>query len=61
MATDEDARPIARAHAIGEDLSSLSIEDLQARIGALQAEIARLEAAIAAKSAHRDAAAKLFR
>jgi uncharacterized small protein (DUF1192 family) len=58
--SDEDLpRPLI-AHRIGEDLSTLSVAELAARIALLREEIARLEAASAAKSAHRSAAERVF-
>ena len=43
-----------------EDLDLHSVEDLNARIEALQAEISRSQAAIEAKSSRRNAADALF-
>lgn len=48
-------------HRLGEDLATLSIDELQARIGLLEAEIGRLRAAITAKDASRIAASAFFR
>jgi uncharacterized small protein (DUF1192 family) len=59
-ADDERPRPTA-PHSLGEDLSRLSVDELNHRIALLKEEIARLEAAIAAKSAHRSAADRFFR
>ena len=50
-----------RPHTIGEDLSTLSLAEIDLRIGLLEAEIRRLRDAHAAKSASRDAAAAFFR
>ncbi|MFD1331612.1 DUF1192 domain-containing protein [Methylopila musalis] len=59
---DRPARPAAdSAHQIGQPLDRLSVGELNERIVTLRGEIARLEAAIAAKSAHRDAAENVFR
>lgn len=44
-----------------KNLDVLSIEELRAYIGELQAEIERARAKIAAKEAHRTGAADLFR
>ena len=44
-----------------KNLDVMSIEELQAYIGELQAEIERARAKIAAKEAHRAGAAGLFR
>ena len=61
MQADDDrpARPVV--HAIGQDLATLSVDEIGERIQLLRDEIARLEAAIAAKSATRAAAEGLFR
>lgn len=45
----------------GEDLSSFSVHELEARVATLQKEIARTEAEKAAKKAHEAAAAALFK
>jgi len=57
-----DDEPIKRVvtHEIGQDLSLLSVADLDERIGILQAEIVRLEAERAAKDATRSSAEALF-
>ncbi len=47
-------------HEIGEDLSAISIDELNARIDLLKSEIERLEAEIAAKGSSRSAADALF-
>lgn len=61
MMTD-DERPLRRiTHEIGQDLSTLSIEELAARVDLLHTEIARLEAARAAKQAQRQAADAFFK
>lgn len=62
MALFDDDRPKPkRAHEIGQDLSLLSVGDLDGRIGILNAEIARLEADKAVKQATRTAAESLFK
>jgi uncharacterized small protein (DUF1192 family) len=60
---DEPGAPPARKaeHVVGEDLSRLSVEELNARVALLKEEIARLEAAAKAKSAQRDAADMFFK
>jgi len=62
MALFDDA-PVERpkVHTLGEDLSRLSLDEIDARVAALEAEIARLREAHAAKAASRDAAASFFR
>jgi uncharacterized small protein (DUF1192 family) len=57
---DEPVRP-RRVHEIGQDLSLLSVAELNERIGQLRDEIARLEAELDAKGATRLAAEALFR
>ena len=59
-ATDEDDRPKKKiAHEIGQDLTLLSVGELNARIALLKDEIVRLEADIKGKQASK-AAADLF-
>jgi uncharacterized small protein (DUF1192 family) len=61
MATDEDEplrRPIA---VLGEDLSLLSIEEIEERIDACRREIERLEAELERKRSTRSAADAYFR
>lgn len=57
---DEAARP-KRSHEIGQDLSLLSVADLDERIALLRGEIARLEADRVAKGATKLAAEALFK
>jgi uncharacterized small protein (DUF1192 family) len=45
---------------VGEDLRSLSVGELEARIGALEEEIRRIRVELEAKRAHERAAAALF-
>lgn len=45
---------------LGENLESLSVAELDARITALQQEIERVRAELAAKKAHEAAAAAIF-
>lgn len=49
------------AHEIGENLDTLSADELAERIGLLKAEIERLDAARMAKEASREAAAAFFK
>jgi uncharacterized small protein (DUF1192 family) len=65
MQAEED-RPTPKAgpatgHQVGQDLSTLSVDELNERIGILQGEIRRLEAAMDAKTDTRAAAEALFR
>jgi uncharacterized small protein (DUF1192 family) len=46
---------------LGENLTTFSVGELEARIAALKEEIARVEAELAAKKAHEAAAAALFK
>ena len=57
---DEPVKP-NRVHEIGQDLSLLSVDELQERIGQLRAEISRLEGELSAKGSTRQAAEALFR
>ena len=58
---DEAPAERPKAHVLGEDLSTLSLEEIDHRVALLEAEIARLRDAHAAKSASRDAAAAFFK
>jgi uncharacterized small protein (DUF1192 family) len=61
-AIEDDDRPKKKlAHEIGQDLSLLSLKELDERIAALQEEIARLEMARAKKQASRSAADQFFK
>ena len=59
---DEDDRPKKKiAHEIGQDLTLLSVTELNARIELMRGEIARLEADIRNKQASRSAADQFFK
>jgi uncharacterized small protein (DUF1192 family) len=61
-AMDDDDRPKKKiAHEIGQDLTLLSVAELNARIELLREEIARLEADIKGKQASRSAADQFFK
>lgn len=60
MTADEDAPHRKPGFQLGEDLSALSVEELDHRVRALQVEIDRLNKARTAKLAHLDAAANIF-
>jgi uncharacterized small protein (DUF1192 family) len=61
-AIEEDDRPKKKiAHEIGQDLTLLSVTELNARIELMRAEIARLEADIKNKQASRSAADQFFK
>ena len=59
---DDDDRPKKKVvHEIGQDLSLLSVEELQARVQVLQDEIKRLEEDAARKRDKRAAADQFFK
>ncbi|MFB9952804.1 DUF1192 domain-containing protein [Rhizobium puerariae] len=58
---DDDRPTKPTAHEIGSDLSMLSADELDSRIGLLKEEIARLEAEKERKTAGRRAADSFFR
>jgi uncharacterized small protein (DUF1192 family) len=61
-AMDEDDRPKKKiVHEIGQDLTLLSVRELQERIASLKEEIGRLEADIAKKQSSRNVADQFFR
>jgi uncharacterized small protein (DUF1192 family) len=61
-AFDEDDKPKKKVvHEIGQDLTLLSVGELDARVQLLRDEIARLEADKNAKQASRSAADSVFK
>ena len=61
-AFDEEDRPKKKlAHEIGQDLTLLSVKELDDRVALLQQEIARLEADKVKKQAQRSAADQFFK
>ena len=61
-ANDDDDRPKKKiVHEIGQDLSLLSIRELEERIALLNGEIGRLQAAIASKQGSRNVADQFFK
>jgi len=60
LAMDDDERPASVTFQIGDDLSLLSIADLERRITTLESEIGRLRADIAEKQASRAQAEDFF-
>jgi uncharacterized small protein (DUF1192 family) len=61
-AFDEEDRPKTKlAHEIGQDLTLLSVKELDDRVALLNDEIARLEADKAKKQATRSAADQFFK
>ena len=61
MDADEPLRATADQIILGEDLSTLAIAELEARVSALKEEIARVEVELKKKQAHGAAAASLFK
>lgn len=58
---DEEPQKKPIAHEVGEDLSALSIEELEKRVGLLKDEIIRLEEACAMKRASMSSAESFFK
>ena len=62
MAIEDDDRPRKKiTHEIGQDLSLLSVDELNERIALMTSEIERLQAAAARKRASKDAADSFFK
>ena len=62
MPMDDDDRPRKKvSHEIGQDLSLLSVEELNERIALLASEIERLKEAAAKKRASKDVADNFFK
>ncbi|MGO9358041.1 MAG: DUF1192 domain-containing protein [Xanthobacteraceae bacterium] len=62
MASEDDDRPKRKiSHDIGQDLSLLSVAELDERIALLRQEIERIEAAAVRKRASRDVASQFFK
>ena len=62
MAIEDDDKPRKKVtHEIGQDLSLLSVEELNERIALLTAEAERLREAAAKKRASKDAANSFFK
>ena len=58
---DDEPRKVKRVREIGQDLATLSVSELEERIGQLREEIVRLEAEMQAKGATKSAADALFK
>jgi uncharacterized small protein (DUF1192 family) len=58
---EEKPRPKPAAHELGQDLSTLSVSELEERIALLEGEIERLKEARARKEASRNAASAFFK
>jgi len=62
MPMEDDDRPRKKiSHEIGQDLSLLSVEELNERIALLNAEAERLREAMTKKKASKDAASSFFK
>jgi uncharacterized small protein (DUF1192 family) len=62
MAIEDDDRPKKKvSHEIGQDLSLLSVEELDERIALLTSEIGRLREAMTKKRASKEAANSFFK
>ncbi|HEY0218454.1 MAG TPA: DUF1192 domain-containing protein [Afipia sp.] len=62
MAADDDEKPRRKiSHDIGQDLSLLSVDDLNERIALLMSEAERLKIEMTKKRASRDAANNFFK
>ena len=62
MVIEDDDKPRRKiSHDIGQDLSLLSVEELNARVALLTVEIERLQLAAAKKRASRDVANSVFK
>lgn len=61
LLADERPRPKPPAHEMGQDLSMLSIAELDERVELLEREIERLKEARTRKEASRDAASAFFK
>ena len=58
---DEPPKKKKSPHELGEDLATLSLDELEERIRLLKAEIERIETAIQAKRASANVAASFFK
>lgn len=58
---DEDVSKKPRTHEVGMLIDTMSVDELDERIGLLEAEIERLRAAIAARGGARQAAEAMFK
>ena len=62
MPMEDDDRPRRKiSHEIGQDLSLLSVEELNERIALLNAEAERLRETMTKKKASKDAASSFFK
>lgn len=58
-----DEKPVKKplTHEIGQDLATLSVDELEERVALLKTEIARIEAAKVAKEASKQSAESVFK
>lgn len=61
MFDDEDAPKKKKAHEVGMNIDTMSVDELEERIGLLEGEIVRLREAIAARRKTKDAANSVFK
>ncbi len=61
MFDDEERKKPAAEIVIGSDLSSISVDELEERITALEAEISRIRAEIVSKQATKASAENFFK
>ncbi len=62
MAIEDDDKPRKKiSHEIGQDLSLLSVEELDQRIALMTSEIDRLQLAVTRKRASKEAADSFFK
>ena len=61
MDWDEARQKTVKGIQVGENLETLSLGELEARIAAFEAEIVRVRAEITRKKAHEAAAASMFK
>ena len=61
MMEDDDRKPVKPGPAAGEDLSNLSVEELEERVEVFEAEIARLKQVIASKQSSKTTADSFFK
>lgn len=58
---DEEVTKTPKSHEVGMPIDTMSVEELERRIGLLRSEIARLEGAIADRQKTKAAAESLFK
>jgi len=61
MIDDEDGPKKVRTHEVGMLIDTMSVDELEERIGLLEGEIGRLKEAIAARRKTKDAADSVFK